>query len=104
MPADDTLLPLAEAALLIPGADADTLKRRARAGKLTVYRPGKMLLTTPADVRKMVVACRVEPKARGCGFVQPATTEPRPSGLSSTDPASAVLDAALTNLRGLKRR
>ena len=34
-------LTLADAAQLIPGANVNTLKRRARQGKLTVYRTGR---------------------------------------------------------------
>ncbi|QIO34649.1 hypothetical protein [Bradyrhizobium sp. 1(2017)] len=47
---DAPLITLDEAAKLIPGADADTLKRMHRAGKLVCYRPGKKLLTTAANV------------------------------------------------------
>ncbi|TFV69424.1 hypothetical protein E4K64_33370 [Bradyrhizobium frederickii] len=56
---DDALITLDEAAKLIPGADADTLKRMHRAGKLVCYRPGKKLLTTAANVREAVRACHV---------------------------------------------
>ena len=52
-------LTLAEAAKFIPGADADTLKRMQRAGKLTCYRPGKAFLTTQADVMEALRSCRV---------------------------------------------
>lgn len=59
MTGDDALITLDEGAKLIPGADADTLKRMHRAGKLVCYRPGKKLLTTSANVREAVRACRV---------------------------------------------
>lgn len=43
------------------GDPADTLKRRARQGKLAVYRPGKAYLSTLADVWAMVEATRMGP-------------------------------------------
>ncbi len=99
----DTLLTLSEAARLIPGADADTLKRRARAGTLVVYRPGKAYLTTAADVTRMIEACRVERKApaRGCDRPDPAVP---PLGSSSTALASAALDSALAQLPAKSKR
>jgi hypothetical protein len=51
---DDPLITLDEAAKLIPGADAETLKRMHRAGKLVCYKPGKKLLTTAANVIEAV--------------------------------------------------
>ena len=56
---DDELIPLAEAAKLVPGATKDTLLRQARAGRLAVYRVGKLYATTRADIDAMVKACRV---------------------------------------------
>lgn len=44
------------------GVTADTLKRRARQGKLAVYRPGKAYLSTLADVWAMIEATRVRSK------------------------------------------
>lgn len=38
---DDALITLDEAAKLIPGADANTLKRMQRKGVLRCYRPGR---------------------------------------------------------------
>ncbi|MGY3615927.1 hypothetical protein ACVJGD_002123 [Bradyrhizobium sp. USDA 10063] len=43
---------------------AESLKRLARKGKLKVYRPGKVFLSTQADMWAMIQASRVEPKAR----------------------------------------
>jgi excisionase family DNA binding protein len=63
----DELLTLDEAAKLIPRADADTLKRLIRSGKLRAYRPGKKYLTTRADVRAAIIACRVPSPARPLG-------------------------------------
>lgn len=103
-------LTLADAAKYIPGADADTLKRMARAGKLTVYRPGKAFVTTHADVMKAVTEqCRVVPKVRDSGFAPPAETPAEhsptpPLGLSSTELANMRLDLALTQPSGKKTK
>jgi hypothetical protein len=43
-----------------------TLLLRARQGMLTVYWPGKVYLTTLADVQEMIRACRVNQGGRGC--------------------------------------
>lgn len=99
---DDDLIPLDEAAKYIPGADAGTLKRRARAGKLTVYRPGKAYLTTGADLRRMIAACRVEQKVRHSGSAPPVTTKPEattPFGLSEMELAKSALDSVLARAR-----
>ena len=99
------LLTLTQAAALIPGATVDTLKRRARAGLLTVYRPGKSYLTTEADLQGMILACRVAQKDRACGSARPVpTSDANQTGLSSTELSSAALDAALATLQGPKRR
>src|SRR5258706_3685059 len=97
---DNDLITLEQAAALIPGADVDTLKRRVRQGKLTVYRPGKAYLTTHADVREMINQCRVVPKVQGCGYVHlvemwPERSPTSPLGLSSTELANIRLDSAL---------
>ncbi|UFW82835.1 hypothetical protein BjapCC829_22870 [Bradyrhizobium barranii] len=86
---DDALITLDEAAKLIPDADADTLKRMHRAGKLVCYRPGKKLLTTAANVREAVQACRVTPVRAAQG---------RPDA-ASMERSNAALDLALENLR-----
>jgi excisionase family DNA binding protein len=92
---DSDLITLDQAAALIPGADADTLKRRARQGKLTTYRPGKAYLTTRADVQEFIRQCRVIPKVRVCGSAKPAPTVLQPLGSSSTEHANAALALAL---------
>jgi hypothetical protein len=87
----DKLITLAEAAKLIPGADANTLKRRARQGRLVVYRPGKAYLTTVAEVKRMIELCRTPRKSQ----------EPVPN--SPDDEASNVaLAVARARLRALK--
>jgi hypothetical protein len=100
---DSDLLTLAEAATLIPGADADTLKRLARRGKLVVYRPGKRHLTTLADVQEAIRACRVTPKARDCGSVQVAKIA-LPPGSSLMELGNAVLDSALGQASAKKKK
>jgi hypothetical protein len=55
----DNLLTLEQAAALIPGATAETLKRRARMGQLQVYRVGRRYITTRADLDAMVNVSRV---------------------------------------------
>ncbi len=84
---DDALITLDEAAKLIPGADADTLKRMHRAGKLVCYRPGKKLLTTAANVREAVRACRVTK----------VTPSNRPDA-ASMEISRAALDLVLSRL------
>lgn len=110
MTPDDALITLDQAAKIIPGADADTLKRLHRAGKLTCYRPGKAFLTTRADVLEAVKhKCRVAPKARDSGSAPPAAMPEVPSptpppGLSSTELANAALDSALTQATAKRKR
>ena len=49
----DEMLTLEDAAALIPRADANTLKRLIRSGKLRAYRPGKKYLTrAPTSVQR----------------------------------------------------
>src|SRR5665213_1694534 len=109
MSADDELISLHEAATLIPGADAGTLKRHARAGRLTVYRPSKALATTRADVKRLIAACRVIPRGQGSGLGKPAammqaSSPTPPLGLSSTELASMELDSVLGHLREKKTK
>ena len=76
MTESDALITLDEAAKLVPGADADTLKRMHRAGKLVCYRPGKKLLTTAANVTEAVkVNCRVTPVRAPAGRPDAASVE-----------------------------
>jgi hypothetical protein len=92
MEAGDDLITLDEAAKLIPGADANTLKRLRRKGVLTCYRPGKAYLTTAANVREAVKKCEVGQTVRNPGI---RDAPPLPLGLTSMDLANAALDAAL---------
>ena len=81
----DDLLPLDEAAKQIPGATRQTLLRKARDGKLNVYRVGKSYVTTRADLDAMVKACRV--------VRRDVQAEP-----------NVALEAARQTARGLKAR
>jgi len=59
---DDALITLDEAADLVPGFDAEALKRLFRRSKLTCYKPGKKLLTTKRHVIEAVkINCRAVP-------------------------------------------
>src|SRR5262249_23089457 len=99
----DALITLAEAAQLIPGATASTLKRKARAGKLVVYRLGKSYCTTVADVQRMIQTCRVAPKVQDCGVNLPTAIAP-PIGSSAMVHACAALDSALAQVSGKRTR
>lgn len=94
---ENALLTLDEAAKLIPGADRDTLKRLARRGKLTVYRPGKAYMTTAADVREAVIKCRVQPAQEWAP--RPAPIVPNSLAPTETALANIALDEALKGLR-----
>jgi hypothetical protein len=98
IPVAADLISLDEAAKLIPGVDAQTLKRKARAGKLAVYRVGKAYSTTRADLEMMIAACRVMPKAERAKIQKPER-ETAPVRASSIEHASAALDAALVALQ-----
>lgn len=74
-----------------------TLRSQAERGRLTIYRIGKRLYTTPADIKQMVALCRVDPKARGS-----ISTPGVKSGLSETDRISAAQAALEQMLRGRK--
>jgi hypothetical protein len=58
---DDVPLTLKDAAERF-GFSVSTLRAQAGRGTLTIYRIGRRLYTTPADVKEMVRRCRVEPK------------------------------------------
>ena len=60
---DETLRSLDELARIAfppgSGVTANTLKLRARQGKLAVYRPGKAFVSTLVNIRVMLEATRV---------------------------------------------
>jgi hypothetical protein len=96
---DETLRSLEELARIAFPADAgvtaDTLKRRARQGKLVVYRPGKAYVASLVGVRAMIEATRVQQVVRR----PPNSTVPNSLGLTQMDLASMELDRALDELR-----
>ena len=93
---DGTLRPLDELArLAFPdgGVTADTLKRRARQGKLTVYRPGKAYLASLCGVRLMIEKTRVLSSRERAP--RPAPAVPNSLGLTDMDLSSMALDQVL---------
>lgn len=74
-----------------------TLRAEAGRGRLTVYKIGKRLYTTPADIREMVSKCRVDQKA-------PASTSTRSAsnGLSEMERASSAQAAAQETILRLR--
>jgi hypothetical protein len=94
---DETLRPLDELArLAFPdgGVTAKTLKRRARQGKLAVYRPGKAYLASLSGVRVMIGKTRVVSKQE-----RPAPPMvPNSLGLTEMDLSSRALAQALETL------
>ncbi|WFU37338.1 hypothetical protein QA640_22870 [Bradyrhizobium sp. CB82] len=94
---DETLRPLDELArLAFPhgGVTADTLKRRARQGKLAVYRPGKAYLASLSGVRLMIDKTRVVPERAP----RPTPAVPNSLGLTELDLSRRALDHALEEL------
>lgn len=71
------------------GYTVDTLKAEARRDRLTIYKIGRRLYTTPADIREMVQKCRVEQKVRDFTLIRPES-----STLSETERASSAQAAA----------
>jgi len=80
------------------GFTVSTLRTEADRGRLTIYRIGRAYYTTPADVREMVVKCRVEQKGRDFTLIQSEN-----NGLSETDRASSALAAANETVLRLRR-
>lgn len=68
------------------------LRRKARDGKLAVWKIGREYKTTPEAVEEMVEQCRVSKKESASGFAQPCKGE-SPSGSSETEPARLALAA-----------
>jgi hypothetical protein len=59
---DQDPIPLKDAADQF-GFSLSTLRAEAGRGRLTIYKIGKRLYTSPADIREMVKQCRVEQRA-----------------------------------------
>jgi hypothetical protein len=93
---DETLRPLDELArLAFPdgGVTGETLRRRAREGKLAVYRPGKAHLASLSGVRLMIEKTRVLSAQERPP--RPMPVVPNSLGLTQMDLASMALDRAL---------
>jgi hypothetical protein len=98
---DETLRPLDELARIAfpagAGVTADTLKRRARQGKLAVYRPGKAYLASLSGLRVMIEKTRVL-CAQERAPPRPTPAVPNSLGLTEMDLANMALDHALEEL------
>lgn len=79
------------------GFTVSTLRAEAGRGRLAIYKIGKRLYTTPADIREMVNQCRVEQKGRDFTLIRGED-----SGSSGTDRASSALAAARETVLRLK--
>lgn len=96
---DETLRSLDELARISfppgSGVTANTLKLRARQGKLPVYRPGKAFVSTLVNIRVMLEVTRVRASMpRG-----PSPVVPNALGLTEVDLARMRCDRALQDLR-----
>jgi hypothetical protein len=94
---DETLRPLdALARLAFPdgGVTAETLRRRARDGKLAVYRPGKAYLASLSGVRVMIEKTRVF-CAQERAAPRPTPEVPNSLGPTEMVLANKALDQAL---------
>jgi hypothetical protein len=94
MTGDHDTITLADAAQHF-GYTVETLRAEHRRGRLALYRIGKRLYTTPADIREMVQACRVEQKV-------PASIVTRRGASSSYVTEYASLDSAQQALLKLR--
>lgn len=93
---DDDTITLKDAAQHF-GFSVYTLRAEADRGRLAIYKIGKRYYTTPADVKEMVKACRVDQKGHGFTSIRSAVNGP-----SETDRASSALAAARESAERLK--
>src|SRR5262245_42625433 len=95
----DDPIPLAEACrdLLHGRWTPATLRAEAARGNLVIFRLGRVDCTTPADLERMVQACRENRRVRGSTW-----TRPEESGSSETDRASSALAALKQSTARLK--
>lgn len=79
---------------------ASGLRREAAKGNLVIERIAGKDYTTLAEIERMRVKCRVQAKARGCGFASaPADPQPGSSGTAPTSKALAALHESLSALK-----
>jgi hypothetical protein len=96
---------LARVAFPGAGVTADTLKRLARKGLFTVYRPGKAYVSNLANIREMMKACQVPAKPMPPLFWQaPAHRPPDPFGRTDAEIASEALLDELSGSPSEKRK
>ena len=93
---DDDTITLKDAASHF-GYTVSTLRAEADRGRLTIYKIGKRLYTTPNDIREMVKKCRVEQKGHGFTLIQGES-----NGSSATDRALSARAAASETALKLK--
>ena len=79
------------------GFSVYTLRTEADNGRLVIYKIGKRYYTTPADIREMVLQCRVAQKAPDCTLIRKEI-----SGSSATDRASSALAAVQETMLRLR--
>ena len=79
------------------GFTVSTLRAEADRGKLTIYKIGKRYYTTPADIKEMVIQCRVVQKAHGFTSIRNEI-----NGSSETERASSALAAAQETMLRLR--
>lgn len=96
MTQDDDTITLKDAAQHF-GFSVYTLRTEADNGRLTIYKIGKRLYTTPADIKEMVRQCRVVQKAQGFTSIRSVRNTP-----SETERASSALAAARETAERLK--
>lgn len=75
-----------------------TLRAEADRGNLVIFRIGRTDCTTPAELDRMVVACRENRRVRGSTSIHPD-----PNGSSETERASSALAALRQSTARLKR-
>jgi hypothetical protein len=96
----DDPIPLKEACRDILGGrwTPATLRAEASRGNLVIFRLGRTDCTTPADLERMVRACRENRRVRGSTW-----TRAEVSGSSETEHASSALAALRQSTSALKR-
>jgi hypothetical protein len=93
---DQDPIPLKAAARQF-GFTLSTLRAEAGRGRLTIYKIGKRLYTSPNDIREMVKQCRVEQRGRDFTL-----TSNDSNGSSETERASSALARARESVARLK--
>ena len=96
----DDPIPLKEACRDILGGrwTPATLRAEADRGNLVIFRLGRTDCTTPADLERMVQACRENRRVRGSTW-----TRDEANGSSETDNATSALAALRQSTAALKR-